>query len=479
MGTVTNVSTSSSPHTGRTGASFFPQSLRHPRHTRYSARPLALFLLFIAGCCTDPVNQERFMCLSRMSEAEEIALGQEASPGFIAESGGVYPDPDLTRDLGQIVQTMAAHSHRPQLPWQFTILNTSEVNAFALPGGAVFVTRGLLARLESEAQFAHLMGHELGHVTHRHAVRGQNRALLAQLLMGAAAVLDQQLADDPDDLPLATTLTGLGGQLMMLRYSRNQELQSDERGVDYALLAGYDPREGKKTFTMFEEMRAAGGQQAGLLQELLSTHPLDSRRRDNIDAYVHEHHPEVPGGELLVSSTMWQRHHQRLLEAQSVYEQHDRALALIAEASEKQEPQRLDEAESILRACQRDLPRHAAFPLALGRIAMERRDEPSAARHLDQACALDPALFAARFARGVNHARAGRTAQARADLTAAHQLHPMSAHPCYRLARSFERSGEVAEAERWYQRTLQRAPRASALYGSVHQRLTAMRTAAR
>ncbi|MEE8142004.1 MAG: M48 family metalloprotease, partial [Planctomycetota bacterium] len=199
--------------------------------------------LLLVGCCTDPVNGEKFFCT--MTESQEAQIGAEYAPNFIAENGGLYPDQELQDHLRKIViENMAKKSHRPQLPWEFSLLNTSQINAFALPGGKVFVTRGLISKLESEAQFAHLMGHEIGHVSHRHAARGQGRNALYVLLVGAAVAADQQLSD-PDDPPIISTTVGALGFLTLLKFSRDQELQADQRGVDYAILAGYDPREGR------------------------------------------------------------------------------------------------------------------------------------------------------------------------------------------------------------------------------------------
>ena len=255
---------------------------------------LAVFVItLLPGCCTDPVNGESYMCLANISEEDEIALGQQYAPTFRAESGGAYPDPKLHAMLEDIViNKMAKKSHRAHLPWEFTILNTSEVNAFAVPGGQVFVTRGLLARLDNEAQFAQLMGHEIGHVSHRHSVRGQNRGVLLGVAVAAVGIATDQIFD-PDEENIVRTVTlagaGLASSLTFLKFSRDQEIQSDRRGIDYAFEAGYDPRESKKTFEMFREMKEASGHSENLITGLLSTHPLDSDRIDQIDEYIGEY----------------------------------------------------------------------------------------------------------------------------------------------------------------------------------------------
>ncbi|MFQ5653850.1 MAG: M48 family metalloprotease [Planctomycetota bacterium] len=434
---------------------------------------LALPLL-LGGCCTDPVNGERYFCLGEVSDAEEARIGERYAASFIAQSGGIYPDPQLESYLGGIViEQMANRSHRPHLPWEFHILNSSDVNAFALPGGKVFVTRGLLGHLQNEAQFAHLMGHEIGHVSHRHSVRGQGRAALFALLLGVVTEVEGELLDDPDDPPLLSAAAGIAGQLTLLKFSRDQELQSDRRGVDYALQAGYDPREGRRTFQTFLELKEGSGRGSTWIDGLLSTHPLDRRRIDQLDEYIETEYPSLPapGGKLVVTSGRWEAHTKRLRAAQRVYERHDRALTLIRAAHEGGDQAGLDEAEALLRECARALPRHASFPLALGILHLERHDTGSALPHLDRACALDGSLFGGRFARSRARLLAGMLGPAGEDLRVAHDLFPLSPHPCFLLGETQERLGEPSEAARWYRAVLERAPRDSALYRRAEERL--------
>ncbi|MCA8960563.1 MAG: M48 family metalloprotease, partial [Planctomycetes bacterium] len=286
---------------------------------------VSFLALTVSGCCTDPVNGESYLCFGEPSDQEEAQIGASYAPSFIAESGGLYPDRALHDYLNHIViDKMARHTQRPNLPWEFHILNTSQINAFALPGGQVFVTRGLLARLDSEAQFAHLMGHELGHVTHKHSVRGQTRATLFGLLVGAVGVAESSIGDPDSPQYVTTAVSGLG-QLTLLKFSRDQELQSDCRGVDYAVAAGYDPREGKKTFEMFLALKQQAGQGESLIDGLLSTHPLDSTRIEQIDAYIAETQPELPQG-LVVNEPHFQDLMTDVRGAQAVYDDHDRAM---------------------------------------------------------------------------------------------------------------------------------------------------------
>jgi predicted Zn-dependent protease len=435
----------------------------------------------LPGCCTDPVNGESYLCLANMSEADEIALGQQYAPTFRAESGGAYPDPELHATLEDIViNKMAKKSHRGQLPWEFTILNTSDINAFAVPGGQVFVTRGLLARLDSEAQFAQLMGHEIGHVSHRHSVRGQNRQVLFGVAVAAVGVAADQVFD-PDEENILRTVTlagaGLASSLTFLKFSRDQELQSDRLGIDYAFAAGYDPREAKKTFEMFRSMKEDAGQSEGLIAGLLSTHPLDSNRIEQIDEYVAENYPDVAGNSannLVVSSPRWSASLNRLKRAQPVYERYDEAMAMIASAADKKDLASLDSAETILRECIKKLPGHAVFHTGLGTLDMERDDLNAAERDFGEAARLDPDNFVARFYSGIIHMEKKRVAEATTELHSAHLLHPLHPLPCLFLGRLFKDQGNVDQARTWFTSTLERSPRDSDIRREARAELEAM-----
>lgn len=435
---------------------------------------LAILPLALGGCCTDPVNGESYFCLGEMSNAEEGQLGESYMPNFIAQSGGVYPDPELGSYLGEIViDRMALRSHRPDLPWEFTILNTSQINAFALPGGKVFVTRGLLSELQTEAQFAHLMGHEIGHVSHKHFSRGQGRAALFALLLGVVTEVEGAI-DEGDGFPIASTAVGVAGQLTLMKFSRSQELQSDVRGVDYAILAGYDPREGRKTFETFLEIKRRGGREENFIDDLLSTHPLDSRRIEELDEYITTTYPAIAGMGLDIDGPRWRPLLARVQDAQRTYDDHDAALALISRYGEESDPALLSQAAQKLERGAAALPGHAPFPLALAVVRQEQGRSDDAMSLLDRAVSLDPDLYGARFTRGSLLSRVGRAAEAREELRAAHELYPLSAQPTVLLGRVSETLGDSEAAIRWYRATLERSQPGGALESEAKARLAVL-----
>src|SRR5512133_1768281 len=179
--------------------------------------------LALAACARNPVTGERQ--LSLVSTEQEIALGKESAEQ-VTQSIGRYPDPGVQAYVEGIGKKLAAASERPQLPWSFTVLDDPTVNAFALPGGPVFVTRGILTHLNSEAELAAVLGHEIGHITARHSVQQISKAQLAQLGLGVGMVLSE-------DLRKIAPVAGAGLQLLFLQFGRDAERQSDELGFRY------------------------------------------------------------------------------------------------------------------------------------------------------------------------------------------------------------------------------------------------------
>ncbi|MGI9628822.1 MAG: M48 family metalloprotease [Longimicrobiales bacterium] len=199
---------------------------------RFSLSSIALVLAFTTACAINPATGQRE--LSFVSEDSEIAMGREADPAITAQMGGLYPDEALQARVTMLGNQLAAVSERPTLPWSFKVLDDDLINAFALPGGFIYVTRGILSHMNSEAELVGVLGHEVGHVTARHSARQITRqqAGLGAFVLGA--VFSETVRDNA-----GTALQGL--QLAMLRYSRGDESQSDALGYRYMTRIDYDP----------------------------------------------------------------------------------------------------------------------------------------------------------------------------------------------------------------------------------------------
>ena len=203
-------------------------------------------------------------------------MGRDAD-GDIAQSLGLYPDSALQRYVSELGLSMARVSERPALPWTIRVLDDPVINAFALPGGYVYVTRGILAHFTSEAELAGVLGHEIGHVTARHSAQQITRSQIAQIGLGVGSILAPELQG-------VASAAGAGLGLLFLRYGRDAERQADDLGLRYMTGLGYNPREMAATFEML--YNASGGEEGQRIPGWLSTHPDPLERRDRILAVV-------------------------------------------------------------------------------------------------------------------------------------------------------------------------------------------------
>jgi len=232
----------------------------------WSAGALGLIVLVLGGCATNPVTGQSQFTL--YTEAEEIELGLQANREMLQNYGEYTEDPQLSAYVSQLGLAMAAQSERPDLPWAFRILDDEAINALALPGGQIYVTRGLLAYLGRESELAGVLGHEIGHVTARHSIHGLSRDLALSVALEAGLVL----LDEEDAEPVAA----LGLELLFLKFSRNQERQADGLAVRYAPRVGLDPYGTVDALRILAQVSAAEGE--GGFPTWLSTHPDPDRR---------------------------------------------------------------------------------------------------------------------------------------------------------------------------------------------------------
>ncbi len=252
---------------------------------------LLLALLMLTGCGTAMVNPatgetER----SVMDESTEIAAGAKAHQSVLQEYG-VYNNPAVQTYVNDLGQRLASHSHRNQLKWHFTVLDSPEINAFALPGGYVYVTRGIMAYMESEADLAGVVGHEIGHVTARHGAQRATREQNAGLGVFAANILGAVL--ESQGLPGAGQLAGQVSQTVaagfIASYGRDQELQADGLGAEYLARTSFDPRNMVDVINVLKnqerfaaDLAQAEGRPAPRQGDWLASHPSNDQRLQTI-----------------------------------------------------------------------------------------------------------------------------------------------------------------------------------------------------
>lgn len=251
-------------------------------------RLISIILLVLAvlvgdACTVNPATGERQFNV--LSESQELQLGEEAAPQFIEEYGGEIPSPEIQEYVRQIGQQLAEQSERPDLPWDFTVVDSSTINAFALPGGKVFISRGLLAEMKNEAQLAGVLGHEIGHVTAEHIGQQMSRQIAFQAGLAGLGVAAQ--TTDEAWLQVLGAGAQVGGGLYLLSFGREQENEADELGLRYMANLGYNPIGQLQVMQILK--RSAGGGGGGV--EFLSTHPLPDTRIERIENLIQTRYP--------------------------------------------------------------------------------------------------------------------------------------------------------------------------------------------
>lgn len=237
------------------------------------------------GCSVNPATGKRQ--LNALSPAQEASLGNEAAPQFLTTYGGDIPSSEIRQYVSELGRRLAQVGERPALPWEFHVVDSAVLNAFALPGGKVFVSRGLLAKLENEAQLAGVLGHEVGHVTAQHVGQQMTRGLLLQ---GVAIGLGVAASHSDEDWMKALGVgVSVGGTVYLLKFSRDQESEADVLGVRYMAKLGYNPVGQLQMMRVLEQ--AAAGHAAGM-PEFLSTHPLPKTRIRHLEKHIRAQYPD-------------------------------------------------------------------------------------------------------------------------------------------------------------------------------------------
>lgn len=227
-----------------------------------------------AGCPRNPATGERQLIL--ISQDREIALGRQYDQQVVT-AFGLHPDSELQAYVQQLGAQLAAKSEQPDLPWTFRVVDDPVVNAFALPGGFIYVSRGILSHFTSEAELTAVLGHEIGHVTGRHSAEQMSRQQLAGIGLGVGSILSPEVAE-------YAGLASAGLGVLFLKFGRDDERQADDLGLRYMSRANYDPRQMIGVFQMLGRVSQHSG--GGRAPEWLSTHPAPEDREQRIRAAV-------------------------------------------------------------------------------------------------------------------------------------------------------------------------------------------------
>ena len=356
--------------------------------------------VLVTSCAVNPVTGKRELMF--LSESEELRLGDEAAPSLKWTYGGEFQDVTLKAYLTEVVKKIWQISERPYLPVEFYVSNTSLPNAFALPGH-VSITRGLLAELDSEAQFVAIIGHEVGHVMARHTAKRVTLGTLQQLglVIGGLILKDSRSSD------LLLSLGALGSSLILLQYDRQQELQADRLGVRYMALVGYDPREAitaheKLEMAVENYLRRLGRsrKEETFLDAILSTHPRSEVRIEEIKEMI----ASLPEYKLEGDGRFRDRFLQKtehLRRINRVYFLYDRAL-------QRYKGERFYEAIELLEEAISKAPSEAPFYNLYGMIHLRMEHFRSAVEMFQKALQRDSGYQPAFYGLGLLHMERGQ-----------------------------------------------------------------------
>ncbi|MEH6606594.1 MAG: M48 family metalloprotease, partial [Pseudomonadales bacterium] len=365
-------------------------------------------LLFTAGCAVNPVTGENE--LSLVSAQQEVTLGsQQYLPTQQSQGGQYYLDPELTYYVNTVGKELAAKSGRPDLPYEFVVLNNSTPNAWALPGGKIAVNRGLLLELEDEAELAAVLGHEITHAAARHSAQQMSQ----QMLMGVGLAALQVATDDTQYGNLILGSAGLGAQMIQGKYGRDAERESDYYGMRAMAAVGYDPQGAVELQETF--VKLSKGRDQDWVSGLFSTHPPSQER---VDANKKTAQALPSGGAR--NESVYNRRIAKIRHDKPAYDAYDKGMAALAKKDSKQALKLAERAISLQK-------QESQFHELRGAALEAQGLQQNALKAYDKAIALNSQYYSHYLSRGLLRKELGDSAGAKKDLEASNRLLPTSA----------------------------------------------------
>ncbi len=418
---------------------------------------IVLLLIFTCSCAVNPVSGKRELML--VSEEQELKIGINAAPSLKWEFGGPYQDKDLESHLGGIVGKLWEQSERPHLPVEFHVQNSSVPNAFALPG-YVAITRGLLSEMENEAQFAAVMGHEVGHVMARHTAQRLSRMQLQQagLAIGSVALQGTTGGD------ALLSFGALGSSLFLLKYDRSQEIQSDRLGVKYMANLGYDPHEAisahkvlEKSVDNYLERQGKSRGNDTVMSSILSTHPRTEVRLSEIQDMIDQLPPYSLKGDGKFEKR-FQTSSRKLKETNKVYHVYDKAEQFYKE-------KKYTEAETTLKEAIKMNSSQAPFHNLSGLINLQKKKFTKADRSFQMALSLHPGYQPSLYGRGLVQYYQKNYQEAIREFNKSIKEFPGHAHTHFGLGKSYFHLKKYSEAIPYLSSIAQIAPKNPEIHG--------------
>lgn len=404
--------------------------MKHSLPRRLSVISLLALMLTVSTCGVNPVTKKREVQF--ISEEKEIAIGtQNYSPTRQSQGGDYILDQELTAYVQSVGDKLAAVSDR-KLPYEYKIINDSVPNAWAMPGGKIAFNRGLLYELNSEAELAAVMGHEMVHAAARHGAKGMERGMMLQGAMIAVGIG----AQNTDYANLIVGGAQAGAQLVNSKYGRDAESESDLYGMQYMKKAGYDPAAAvtlQETFVRF-----SAGRKSNFIEGLFASHPPSPER---VAANKVTLAQVGAGGEL--GKEIYAKKTAKLRATHGAYKSYDEAVKALSEKN-------VDKAKTLVNQAIAIEPREARFQELLGDIALTQKKNQEALAFYDKAIKLQPDYFKPHIQSGIALFNMGKKAEAEPYLKRANQLLPTAPGHTL-LGQLAESRGDINGALQHYQ----------------------------
>ncbi len=399
---------------------------------KYSSLLIALSVsITITACGTNPVTKKKEFQF--VSEASEINIGKENySPARQSQGGDYIIDPELTAYVQGIGKRLGAVSDRPELPYEFVVLNDSVPNAWAMPGGKIAFNRGLLYELNSEAELAAVMGHEIVHAAARHGAKSMERGIFMQGAMIAVGIG----AQNTNYSNLIVGGSQLGMQLATSKYGRDAESEADHYGMNYMKKAGYDPSAAVTLQETF--VRLSAGRNSNFIEGLFASHPPSPER---VAANKVTLAKVGAGGEMGVD--VYTQKVAKVKATQAAYKAYDDGVAALKKGDTAT-------ATTLAQKAIAGEPREARFQELLGDIAFTQKKPQEAISYYAKAIGMQPEYFKPHAQTGIALYNMGRKAEAETYLKKANSLLPTAPAALY-LGEIAEDRGDIDGALQNYQ----------------------------
>jgi predicted Zn-dependent protease len=359
-------------------------------------------IIFLTGCAVNPVTGKNELML--LDETQEINMGaKQFEPTQQSQGGRYVSDPNLTRYVSEIGQRLARVADR-SLPYEFVIIDDSTPNAWALPGGKIAVNRGLLTKLNSEAELAAVLSHEIVHAAARHSAKSIERGMLLSSVIGVASSAIDQNAGNYGRI--FDNGAQLGAQFIVSSYGREAELESDAYGMIYMMRAGFDPEAAVSLQETFVQL--SKGQSNNWLDGMLASHPPSQERVEN-NRRTAQRLKQAARQDLTLGFDRYQSKLNRLSQRSPAYNQTQTALIALQERD-------LSKAQSDIEAALEQTQSEAQIHSAAGQIAMARQEFRQAQQHFSAAIKINPNHFRYFLGRGLAAKALKQNDPARTDL---------------------------------------------------------------